>query len=41
MTVDHCRFKNEPDKKPTALNGEVTYQSIKNKLGLYHPNCHC
>lgn len=49
VSVNHCWFVNETDKKPLAMN--YTLDAIRKLLGnvgtanslpgLYHPNCHC
>lgn len=42
VTVNHCWFKNEEDKKPKEMIyiGNLLKVLQKNR-GLYHPNCHC
>ncbi|MCM1289971.1 MAG: hypothetical protein NC132_04660 [Corallococcus sp.] len=43
ITVNHCWFVDEVDKKPQEFDyGRYTQQDVpQSKRGLYHPNCHC
>ena len=43
VTVNHCWFKNEENKKPNRFDYSNTSfsQTPLSKRGLYHPHCHC
>ncbi len=43
VTVNHCWFKNEENKKPARFDYSNTSfsQTPLSKRGLYHPHCHC
>ena len=43
VTVNHCWFKNEANKKPSRFDYSNTSfsQTPLSKRGLYHPHCHC
>ena len=43
IAINQCWFLEEDGKKPEETNYEIEeiIKDTKNKIGLYHYNCHC